>query len=152
MHGSWTPTKKNVRSWAGIGCHSRRISLDWVRSSSKDIRLDMVLRKTCEARTGGFCVTRLELWLVIWRREWDSNPRGRDAQRLSCQPTIIRMGSRGRRFNHSAIPAQQRTKTRRVLNHSSHWQNHLVNASWKEPCSEHMGVVPQGSDLHAELS
>ncbi len=46
-----------------------------------------------------------------WRREWDSNPRGRDAQRLSCQSTNIQMGSRGRRFNHSAIPAQQPTKT-----------------------------------------
>src|SRR6266849_9612866 len=55
---------------------------------------------------------------TCWRREWDSNPRGRDAQRLSCQPTNIQMGSRGRRFNHSAIPAQQPTKTRRVLNHS----------------------------------
>ena len=46
-----------------------------------------------------------------WRREWDSNPRGRDAQRLSCQSTNIQRGSRGRRFNHSAIPAQQSTKT-----------------------------------------
>src|SRR5256885_6981397 len=46
-----------------------------------------------------------------WRREWDSNPRGRDAQRLSCQSTNIQVGSRGRRFNHSAIPAQQPTKT-----------------------------------------
>src|SRR6266699_4823074 len=46
-----------------------------------------------------------------WRREWDSNPRGRDAQRLSCQSTNIQRGSRGRRFNHSAIPAQQPTKT-----------------------------------------
>src|SRR5438477_12792899 len=46
-----------------------------------------------------------------WRREWDSNPRGRDAQRLSCQSTNIQMGSRGRRFNHSAIPAQPATKT-----------------------------------------
>ena len=50
-----------------------------------------------------------------WRREWDSNPRGRDAQRLSCQPTNIQMGSRGRRFNHSAIPAQQPTKTETSL-------------------------------------
>src|SRR5437870_9643684 len=48
---------------------------------------------------------------TVWRREWDSNPRGRDAQRLSCQSTNIQMGSRGRRFNHSAIPAQQPTKT-----------------------------------------
>src|SRR6266581_6857768 len=40
---------------------------------------------------------------TVWRREWDSNPRGRDAQRLSCQSTNIQMGSRGRRFNHSAI-------------------------------------------------
>src|SRR2546422_859979 len=55
---------------------------------------------------------------TVWRREWDSNPRGRDAQRLSCQSTNIQMGSRGRRFNHSAIPAQQPTKTERVLNHS----------------------------------
>ncbi len=55
---------------------------------------------------------------TVWRREWDSNPRGRDAQRLSCQSTNIQMGSRGRRFNHSAIPAQQPTKTPgRVLNH-----------------------------------
>ena len=46
-----------------------------------------------------------------WRREWDSNPRGRDAQRLSCQSTNIQVGSRGRRFNHSAIPAQPATKT-----------------------------------------
>src|SRR5436190_17902363 len=46
-----------------------------------------------------------------WRREWDSNPRGRGAQRLSCQSTNIQMGSRGRRFNHSAIPAQPATKT-----------------------------------------
>src|SRR2546425_12180874 len=57
--------------------------------------------------------------IPVWRREWDSNPRGRDAQRLSCQSTNIQMGSRGRRFNHSAIPAQQPTKTKRVLNHSS---------------------------------
>ena len=49
--------------------------------------------------------------ILCWRREWDSNPRGRDAQRLSCQSTNIQMGSRGRRFNHSAIPAQQPTKT-----------------------------------------
>ena len=49
--------------------------------------------------------------ILCWRREWDSNPRGRDAQRLSCQSTNIQMGSRGRRFNHSAIPAQQSTKT-----------------------------------------
>src|SRR5207244_6751452 len=55
-----------------------------------------------------------------WRREWDSNPRGRDAQRLSCQSTNIQMGSRGRRFNHSAIPAQQPTETGRVLNHFQH--------------------------------
>ena len=54
---------------------------------------------------------------LCWRREWDSNPRGRDAQRLSCQSTNIQMGSRGRRFNHSAIPAQPATKTERVLNH-----------------------------------
>src|SRR5438132_13728757 len=46
-----------------------------------------------------------------WRREWDSNPPGHDAQRLSCQSTNIQMGSRGRRFNHSAIPAQPATKT-----------------------------------------
>src|SRR5690348_7095072 len=52
-----------------------------------------------------------------WRREWDSNPRGRDAQRLSCQSTNVQMGSRGRRFNHSAIPAQLSAKTERVLNH-----------------------------------
>src|SRR5438876_11866067 len=38
------------------------------------------------------------------RREWDSNPRGRDAQRLSC-PGPYNLRSRGRRFNHSAIPA-----------------------------------------------
>ena len=49
--------------------------------------------------------------ILCWRREWDSNPRGRDAQRLSCQSTNIQMGSRGRRFNHSAIPAQPATKT-----------------------------------------
>src|SRR5438552_3424021 len=55
-----------------------------------------------------------------WRREWDSNPRGRDAQRLSCQSTNVQMGSRGRRFNHSAIPAQHPTKTGRVLNHFQH--------------------------------
>src|SRR2546428_13807990 len=56
--------------------------------------------------------------IPVWRREWDSNPRGRDAQRLSCLSTNIQMGSRGRRFNHSPIPAQQPTKTERVLNHS----------------------------------
>src|SRR6266567_5275008 len=66
---------------------------------------------------GGYAETKKVLHnftntlFFCWRREWDSNPRGRDAQRLSCQSTNIQRGSRGRRFNHSAIPAQQPTKT-----------------------------------------
>src|SRR5438477_9470624 len=85
-----------------------------------------------------------------WRREWDSNPRGRDAQRLSCQSTNIQMGSRGRRFNHSAIPAQPATKTERVLNHFQ--ENRKINESSKARYSGQKGATPQGWDPPAEPS
>src|SRR5207245_7018821 len=53
---------------------------------------------------------------ICWRREWDSNPRGRDAQRLSCQPTNMSM----RVLEAVALTTQSsRLDSRRRLNESS---------------------------------
>src|SRR5207247_10527387 len=38
------------------------------------------------------------------RRQWDSNPRGRDAERLSCHSTNSQRRPRGRPCTHSTLP------------------------------------------------
>ncbi len=105
-----TPLNRKVRQ-RRHGCWSRESGQN---RQTQTALLEQVQERIDQSgqidRRKTFCFYRSQR-----RREWDSNPRGRDAQRLSCPgPYLLR--SRGRRFNHSAIPAWSATRMS-VLNH-----------------------------------